>query len=134
MTFGRSLILGACSGACVLLLSGCVLGYGPCLILEPVNHSFTGHVHFRDFPETNGVDNVPLLVLDNTAYVYAPAESHRCVSANEVQLVGVSEFPDSVGENAHVKVEGSIFEAVSDRQHTRFLINVHRIEPLTPAH
>ena len=110
-------------------LTGCVVGYGPCLLLEPVKHTFTGQVHFHDYPESAGVDNVPILVLDSTSYVYAPAQSNHCQSANDLQLVGVTEFPDNVGENSHVKVEGSLFEAVSSRHHTKFLINVQSIEP-----
>ena len=39
------------------------------------------------------LDNVPVLALDQTAYVYAPAQSHLCLSANDVQLVGIAEFP-----------------------------------------
>ena len=59
----------------VLGLSGCVLGYGPCLFQQPVKNTLTGHVHFRDFPTQEGVDNVPVLSLDKTAYIYAPAQS-----------------------------------------------------------
>jgi len=59
-------------------LSGCVLGYGPCLFLQPVTHEFVGVVHFHDYPAPDGIDNVPVLALDTTAYVYAPAQSHRC--------------------------------------------------------
>jgi len=39
-------------------LSGCVIGYGPCLFLQPVKHTFTGLVHFRDYPASDGIDNV----------------------------------------------------------------------------
>ncbi len=49
-----------------------------------------------------------------------------------MQLVGVAEFPESIGENSHVSVVGTMFEAVSSRQYTRFLINVTRIEPIKP--
>jgi hypothetical protein len=115
-----------------MALSGCVIDSGPCLWLEPVKHSFSGHVHFRDFPGTDGIDNVPVLVLDNTAYIYTPTHSHQCLAANDVQLVGVSEFPQNVGENSHVSVKGSVFEAVSGSQHTRFLINVIGIVPVGP--
>ncbi len=115
-------------------LSGCVVGSGPCLWLEPVKHTLTGRVHFRDFPAADGVDNVPVLLLDKTAYVYAPAESTHCQAANDVQLVGLSEFPQDVIENTHVVVEGRLFEASAPRQHTRFLINVTSILPVTAPH
>ncbi len=125
---GRLMGLGMCAA-----LSGCVLGSGYCLWMQPVKHSFSGRVHFRDFPNADGIDNVPVLVLDKTAYVYAPAQSHLCLAANDVQLVGVAEFPQNVGEDTHVKVEGSLFEGATSRQHTRFLINVNSIEPIAPG-
>jgi hypothetical protein len=122
----------ALAGACVGL-SGCVIGYGPCLFLQPVKHTLTGHVHFRDYPSADGMDNVPVLSLDQTAYIYAPAQSHHCLSANDVQLEGVAEFPPNVIENSHVNVEGKLFQAGSGRQHTPFLMNVITILPI-PAH
>jgi hypothetical protein len=118
-------------GLCIAL-SGCVLGSGPCKWLQPVRVTLTGHVHFRDYPGRDGIDNVPVLVPDKTAYVYAPAQSHLCLAMNDVQLVGVAEFPQSIGENSHVSVVGSLFEAVSARQYTRFLIDVISIEPIRP--
>ena len=118
-------------GLCIAL-SGCVLGSGLCLWLQPVRVTLTGHVHFRDYPGKDGIDNVPVLVPDKNAYVYAPAQSHLCLALNDVQLVGVAEFPQSIGENSHVSVVGSLFEAVSARQYTRFLINVISIEPIRP--
>jgi hypothetical protein len=120
-----------CIGVCAAL-SGCVLGSGPCLWLGPIKNNFTGHVHFRDYPETDGLDNVPILLLDKTVYIYAPAQSQQCMAANDVQLVGVTEFPQDVGENSHVTVQGTLFEAVSGRQHTRFLINVISMAPIKP--
>ena len=114
-------------------LSGCVVGSGPCLWLAPVKHTFTGTVHFRDFPATNGVDNVPVITLDDTAYVYTPNHRHQCQAANDLQLIGVAEFPDNVGEKSHVKVKGSIAEEGSDGQYTRFSINVLSIQPIKPA-
>jgi hypothetical protein len=77
----------------LLNASGCVIGYGPCLLLQPVKNNLTGRVHFRDFPSSEGMDNVPVLALDRTAYVYAPAQSVHCLPANDVQLVGIAEFP-----------------------------------------
>jgi hypothetical protein len=75
-----------------------------------------------------------VLALDRTAYVYAPAQSHFCMPANDVQLVGVSEFPQNVIENSHVSVDGVLFQAASGRQHTPFLINVTTILPIAPSH
>jgi hypothetical protein len=120
------------AAACSFALSGCVVGSGPCLWLAPVKHTFSGTVHFRDFPAANGVDNVPLLTLDNTAYIYTPNHRHQCLAANDVQLIGVSEFPDNVGENSHVRVRGSVSEAASADQYTRFSINVLSIQPIRP--
>jgi hypothetical protein len=114
-------------------LSGCVVGYGPCLFERPVKSTLTGHVHFRDYPTADGVDNVPVLSLDQTAYIYAPAQSIHCMSANEVQLVGVAEFPQNVIEDTHVTVDGTLFQAGSSRQHTPFLMNVITILPIPPA-
>jgi hypothetical protein len=117
-----------------LILSGCVIGYGPCLLQQPVKSTLTGHVHFRDFPTPEGVDNVPILSLDETAHVYAPAESHQCQSANDVQLVGIAEFPQDVIENSHVSVNGSLYQAASSREHTPFLMNVQTILPMAAVH
>ncbi len=114
-------------------LSGCVHGYG-CLLQEPLRHTLTGRVHFRSFPAADGVDNVPILVLDRTAYVYAPAHSYQCMSATDMQLVGVSEFPETVIENSKVSVDGSIFESTAAHQYTRFLINVTTLLPLNTTH
>jgi hypothetical protein len=117
-----------------VLLSGCVIGYGPCLFQQPVKNTLTGRVHFRDYPGADGVDNVPVLALDRTAYVYAPAQSHHCLSANDLQLVGVAEFPQNVIENSHVVVDGVIFQASSARQHTPFLMNVTTVLPIPAQH
>jgi hypothetical protein len=122
-----------CIGA-YLALSGCVMGYGPCLFQQPVKNTLTGHVHFRQYPNADGMDNVPVLALDRTAYVYAPAQSHLCLPANEVQLVGVSEFPQNVIENSHVSVDGVLFQAGSGRQHTDFVMNVTTILPMAATH
>ena len=113
----------------MVALSGCVHGFG-CLLLQPIKHTLTGRIHFRSFPAADGIDNVPVLVLDRTAYVYAPAHSYQCMSATDVQLVGVSEFPENVIENSHVSVKGSLFEATSGHQYTRFLMNVTTLMPL----
>jgi hypothetical protein len=115
-------------------LSGCVVGYGPCLFQRPVKNTLTGHVHFRNYPGPDGMDNVPVLALDKTAYVYAPAESLHCLPANDVQLVGVAEFPQNVIENSHVNVDGVLFQAGSGHQHTHFLMNVITILPIPASH
>ncbi|MDB6086600.1 MAG: hypothetical protein JWN43_4481 [Gammaproteobacteria bacterium] len=125
MRTSRLLILSAW-----FALSGCVHGYG-CLFLQPVKHTLTGHIHFRSFPAGDGIDNVPILVLDRTAYVYSPAHSYTCMSATDVQLVGVSEFPENIIENSHVSAHGSLFEATSAHQYTRFLMNVATLLPLS---
>jgi hypothetical protein len=131
---GMMRIWQAAGMALPLALGGCVVGSGPCLWLAPVKHTFTGTVHFRDFPAANGVDNVPILILDQTAYIYTPnLKQHQCLAANDVQLIGVAEFPDNVGEKSHVKVKGSISEEASSGQYTRFSINVLSIQPIKPA-
>jgi hypothetical protein len=78
------------------------------------------------------MDHVPVLVLDKTAYLYAPAQSLMCQSADELQLVGVSEFPESVVENSHVSAQGRLFSAASGHDHTRFLMNVITLLPDNP--
>jgi hypothetical protein len=129
MGIWRLSLIGAYVG-----LSGCVIGYGPCLFQQPVKVTLAGHVHFRDYPTADGMDNVPVLSLDRTAYIYAPAQSHHCLAANDVQLVGVAEFPQNVIENSHVNVDGVLFQAGSTRQHTPFLMNVTTILPLPTSH
>jgi len=116
----------------LLALCGCVHGYG-CLLQEPIKHTLTGRIHFRSFPAADGVDTVPVLVLDRTVYVYAPAHGYQCLYATDMQLVGVSEFPQSVIENSRVSVEGSVFESTSAHEYTRFLMNVGLLLPLASA-
>ena len=130
MWHGGSLLLAGL----VLWLPGCVLGSGPCLWLGPLKHTFTGRVHIRDFPEADGVDHVPILILDKTVYVYAPAESHQCLPANDIQMIGVAEFPRDVGENSHVTVQGNLLEGAADREHTQFVLKVTSIFPAAPLH
>jgi len=108
-------------------LSGCVLGYGRCLFLEPVKVSLSGTVHFREFPATNYIDRVPILSLDRTEYVYNPAQSRQCRSANEVQLAPLVDLPNEIADKAHVVVEGSLVDATQAHQHTRFVLNVASI-------
>jgi hypothetical protein len=94
-----------------------------------VKHTLSGRVQFRTYPADNGIDNVPVLVLDNTAYLYAPAQSLMCQPANEIQLTGISEFPQTVVENSHVSAEGKLFSAASAHDHTRFLMDVITLLP-----
>lgn len=108
-------------------------GYG-CLLQEPIKHTFTGRIHFRSFPAADGIDKVPVLALDRTAYVYAPAHGYQCLAATDVQLVGVSEFPETVIEDSRVSVDGSLFEATAAREYTRFLVNVTTVLPLGMPH
>jgi hypothetical protein len=122
--------LGICA---TLTLSGCVIGQGPCRLLEPISTTLSGTIHFRDYPSGGGVDNVPVLALDNTANVYSPAESQTCMPVNDIQLVGWSEFPPDIIEGARIRVHGSLFAAASSHQHTRFLMNVATVTPLRAA-
>ncbi len=128
MSLWRWAMIGAC-----LTAVGCVHGYGACLFTEPVKHTLTGRVKFRSYPTADGVDSVPILVLDRTAYLYSPAQSFQCQAADELQLVGVSEFPRNVVDNSHVSVEGKLFGATSARDHTRFLMNVVTLLPDNPG-
>lgn len=125
----RSFLLGLC-----LTSAGCVGGYGACLFMYPVKHTLTGHVHFRSYPSPDGIDNVPVLVLDHTEYLYSPAQSFSCLPADELQLVGVSEFPENVVEGSHVSVHGTLFGATSSNQHERFLMHVITLFPVSTAH
>lgn len=122
-------LIGACLAA-----TGCVHGYGGCLFTQPVKHTLTGKVHFRTYPNAEGIDNVPILALDRTAYVYAPALSFSCQPADELQLVGISEFPQNIVEGSHVSVQGRLFSAANERDHTRFLMNVITLLPDNQAH
>ncbi len=116
----------------LVALSGCVHGTG-CLFLQPVKHTLTGRIHFRSFPAPDGIDNVPILALDRTAYLYAPAHSYQCLSATDVQLAGISEFPENIIENSHVSAEGTLHEATSEHEHTGFVMNVRALLPLNAA-
>jgi hypothetical protein len=115
-------------------LSGCVVGSGACLFEQPFKHTITGTVHFQDFPAgEEQIDHVPVLSVDKTAYIYAPATSLHCLPATELQLVGFSELPPDMAEGAHVEVTGSVFQAASVHQHTAFLLDVKGILPMPTA-
>ena len=116
----------------LLALGGCVHGTG-CLFLQPVRHTLTGRIHFRSFPAADGVDNVPVLVPDKTVYVYAPVHNYQCLSATDIQLVGVSEFPEDVIEGSKVSATGTLFETTSAHEYTRFLMNVTTLFPMGQA-
>jgi hypothetical protein len=113
-----------------IVLCGCVYGSGPCLLQEPFKHSFQGKVRIQTFATGDGIDYVPILTLDRTAYIYAPANSRFCVPANEVQLVGWSQLPPDIVDDTHVEVTGSLFQAATMHQHTPFLVNVRTMLPL----
>jgi hypothetical protein len=115
--------------AATLGAAGCVHGYGACLWTQPVKHTLTGSIHFRSYPTPDGIDNVPVLTLDRTAYLYSPAQSFLCQSTDELQLVGISEFPRNVVENSHVSVQGKLYGATSSHDHTRFLMDVITLLP-----
>ena len=109
--------------------AGCVHGYGGCLWTQPVKHTLSGRVHFRSYPTADGVDNVPVLTLDHEVYVYSPAQSFMCQSADQLQLVGISEFPENVVEDSHVSVQGKLYAGTSSHDHTNFLMNVITVLP-----
>jgi hypothetical protein len=124
MTVWRSIVIGISLAA-----AGCVHGYGGCLWTQPVKHTLSGRVHFRSYPTPDGVDNVPVLTLDHEVYIYSPAQSFMCQPADQLQLVGISEFPESVVEDSHVMVQGRLFAAASSHDHTSFLMNVITLLP-----
>jgi hypothetical protein len=55
------------------------------------------------------------------------------LAANDLQMVGWSEFPPDIAENTRIEVEGSIFQAASMHQHTPFLLTVRNILPIGAA-
>jgi hypothetical protein len=124
MTAWRSIVIGISFAA-----AGCVHGYGGCLWTQPVKHTVSGRVHFRSYPTSDGVDSVPVLTLDREIYIYSPAQSFMCQSADQLQLVGISEFPENVVEDSHVSVQGRLYAGVSSHDHTNFLMNVITLLP-----
>jgi hypothetical protein len=83
----------------------------------------------REFPRSDGVDTVPILVLDKTQYLYAPPQSLHCLAANELQLVGMAELPANIGVDTHVIVDGTVRAGVAAGQHTPFVIQVVSVLP-----
>jgi hypothetical protein len=130
MEYGFMRLSPLLAPALSIALSGCVIGSGACLLQEPFKHSFQGKVRIQTFPAGDGIDHVPVLTLDRTAYIYAPANSHYCMPANDLQLVGWSELPPDIADDTHVEVTGSLFQAATVHQHTAFLVNVRNILPL----
>jgi len=110
-------------------MEGCVHGYGGCLFVAPVKHTLSGRVHFRSYPSASGIDQVPVLALDHDAYIYSPAQSFMCIATDELQLEGISEFPEQVVEGSHVSVQGNITAATASGDHTRFLMHVITLLP-----
>jgi hypothetical protein len=128
MTGWRSLVIAICFAAV-----GCVHGYGGCLWTQPVKHTLSGRVHFHSYPTSDGIDNVPVLTLDHEIYIYSPAQSFMCQSTDQLQLVGVAEFPETVVEDSHVSVQGRLFAGTSSHDHTSFLMNVITLLPDKPS-
>src|ERR1700722_3147058 len=124
MTAWRSVVI-----AISFTAVGCGHGYGGCLWTQPVKHTLAGRVHFRSYPTSDGVDNVPVLTLDHEVYIYSPAQSFMCQSADQLQLVGISEFPENVVEDSHVSVQGKLYAGTSSHDHTNFLMNVITLLP-----
>jgi hypothetical protein len=122
--------LALISIATCIAASGCVLGSGACLFQQPFTHRVVGTIHFRTYGAGDEIDHVPVLSLDQTAYIYAPSLSHLCLPANDLQLVGWSEFPPDIPENTRIEVDGSIFQSASTHQYTPFLMTVRDILPV----
>ena len=76
---------------------------------------------------------MPVLALDQMAYIYSPAQSFSCIATDEMQLEGVSEFPENVVDGSHVSVNGEVSAAISSSQHTRFVLNVITLLPASRA-
>ncbi len=100
------------------------------MFLQPFKHTLTGHVHFRTYPVGEEVERVAVLSFDRTEYLYSPANSLMCTPVNDVQLDGFAEFPENIGENERVTVNGRLYEAASRHEHTRFAMDVITILPM----
>ena len=119
-------------GLCVVL-SGCVIGSGPAFGCRS-STTLRDTCISANFRAADGVDNVPILILDKTQYIYAPPQSFRCLPANDLQLIGVTELPSRIDEGSRVIVDGKVLEGVAQDQHTRFVIDVVSILPLKDKH
>lgn len=109
-----------------LTLSGCVSGYGRCLLLAPAKNTLTGRVHW---PGADSPASLPRLKLDDSAYLYTPSSGMQCSAADEFELDVPSELQDKLVEGARVSVRGGVFETSSDRFRTRFAIDVVDVLP-----
>lgn len=112
-------------------LSGCVLGYGHCLFLSPMRVSLTGTMHFRTYKVGDEIDRVAVLTSDRSEYIYAPAQSHLCMMAEDFQLVGWDEYPADLVDGTRIAVRGSLIQSATPHQHTRFLLRIRNLERLS---
>ncbi len=110
-----------------------MIGHGRCLFLAPLKSHVSGTLHFRSYGGAEAVEHVPVLTLDRTQYVYAPALSRQCQSASELQLLPSVDLPESLGERSHVRVNGAVEVAVEEHQRTRFVFRVDSIESYKSA-
>ena len=113
-------------------LSGCVLGYGRCLLLSPMRTELSGTLDFHTYLVGGVVERVAVLTADHSQYVYAPAESAQCQIAERFQLVGWGEYPPDLRDGTRVRVAGSLVVATSPHQHTHFVLRVRSIDPVQP--
>lgn len=131
----RWAFLAACA-----VLSGCVLGYGRCLLLSPLRTTLSGTLDFHTYEVGGAVERVAVLTTDRSQYVYAPAENAQCQIAERFQLVGWGEYPPDLRDGTQVRVSGSLIVATSPRQHTHFVLRVRSIDRVpelgkpAPAH
>ncbi|HUY84225.1 MAG TPA: hypothetical protein VMU86_06595 [Steroidobacteraceae bacterium] len=111
-------------------LSGCVLGYGRCLLVAPLRTTLAGTLDFHTYEVDGAVERVALLTADHSQYVYAPAESHLCQMADRFQLSGWGAFPPDLKDGTRVQVSGALVLATNAHQHTHFLMRVRSIDVL----
>ena len=114
--------------------AGCVHGYGGVSVHAPVKHTLTGRVHFRTFPTGEGVDNVPVLVLDRDGLpvlaggeLYVPV-GRRAAAGRRLRV------PAERRRELARERPGKLFSAASAHDHTRFLMNVITLLPDNPNH
>ncbi|MDE2294654.1 MAG: hypothetical protein KGL36_04245 [Gammaproteobacteria bacterium] len=135
MTKLRWAFLVACAA-----LSGCVLGYGRCLLLSPMRTTLAGTLDFHAYEVGGVVERVAVLTTDHSQYVYAPAENDQCQLAERFQLTGWGEYPPDLRNGTRVRVSGSLAVATSPHQHTHFVLRVRSIDTVptlgkpAPAH
>lgn len=117
----RRIFPAAVAALLCLTLASCVAGYGRCLFLQPARSTLTGRVQLAA--------QFPLLTLDETAYVYAPASSSQCTAVRDLELVLSGAAMEKVPDGARVTVRGAIFEDAGDRHATRFAMDVLDVVP-----